>query len=111
MPAATHKLVRIKPSNKKESHASLGYTIRKTDGWCKIPIAVAEQLAKEKMNELNPDASAYIFDVMDVETAREIVEAEQARYEPAGTIDAPKEKLQAPEPDEPRRRSRAQANA
>lgn len=100
-------LVRIKPANKKSVHSSLGYTIRKIDAWCKIPYAIALELKKERMNELNPLASPPIFDVLEPEEAREIVAVETAKEEPAGTIDNPKEKQQSPDEPEPARRSRA----
>lgn len=109
----THKLVRIKPANKRESHTALGLTIRKSDGWCKVAEGIADQLAKEKMSELNPEASPYVFDVLEEDEAREIAEIENAKVEPAGTIDHPKEKVPAPPPpaeaDAPVPRSRARS--
>lgn len=101
-----HKLVRIKPGNKRDSHHAHGITIKKSDGWCKVGAAIADLLAKEKMNELNPEASADVFDVLDPAVAAEIDAAEQEKNEPAGTISDPKEKIPAVDPeaaDAPRR--------
>jgi porphobilinogen deaminase len=89
---ATHKLVRIKPTNKRESHNAFGVIIKKADGWCRVPVATAALLAEERMNELNPEASPLVFDVMDEETAREVAEAENIKVEPAGTVDKPRER-------------------
>jgi hypothetical protein len=96
MADAPFMLVRIKPSNKKVSHSALGYEINKVDGWCKIPFAVAMELKKMKMNELNPEASPPIFDVLTQEEAESLDSRERVRIEPAGTVSAPKEKLAAP---------------
>lgn len=87
-----HVLVRIKPSNNRESHSAFGVTIRKADGWCKVPLAVAQGLYEERMNEANPEASPRVFDVMDESEARSTAQAESVRYEPAGTVDRPKDK-------------------
>jgi hypothetical protein len=100
---STHKLVRIKPSNNREVHGACGVTIKKSDGWCRVPTHVADELAKERMNELNPMASAHVFDVYEEDEAKEVAELEAIKEEPAGTIDRPKDKAPAePAQDEPR---------
>ena len=96
MADAPFMLVRIKPSNKKISHSALGYEINKADGWCKIPFAVAMEFRKMKMNELNPEASPPIFDVLTPEEATALDTRERVFVEPAGTVSAPKEKVAAP---------------
>jgi hypothetical protein len=111
MATPSHLLVRIKPTNKKESHSSFGYTIRKTDGWCRIPYGVATELAKEKMNDLNPESSPDIFDVMPAEDAKAMEELARPRNEPAGTVDSPKEKMAADLPPDHAGRKRRQAQA
>jgi hypothetical protein len=83
-------LVRIGRGNRRELHAALGYEIRKTDGWVEIPTAVALELAKERMSELNPTASPFVFDVVTHEQAAATHAAETAREEPAGTPTRPK---------------------
>jgi hypothetical protein len=105
--AVAFKLVRIKPTNKRELHSACGVTIRKSDGWCRVPAATADQLEDEKMNDLNPEQSPAVFDVMEEEEAREVSEAENIKVEPAGTVDKPKDKVPvAPEPEvaSPRKR-------
>jgi hypothetical protein len=89
---STHKLVRIKPTNNREVHIAHGVKIAKSDGWCRVPAATADALAKEPMNELNPLASVMVFDVMNEADAAEIAEAEREYVEPPGTVDAPKDK-------------------
>lgn len=94
--AESHLWVRIRPANKKSSHTSFGYTIRKEDGWCKVPAAAALELKAEKMNELNPETSPPIFDVCTQEEAAALEARERIKVEPRGTADAPKSKVAAP---------------
>lgn len=90
--AAKKLLVRIKPSNKRDHHHAYGVGVYKKDGWCSIDADVAKKLAAERMSDINPEASAFVFDVLDPEEARATAEAETIREEPAGTVDKPKEK-------------------
>jgi hypothetical protein len=98
--AENFMLVRIRPSNKKTSHSALGYDIAKAEGWCKIPFAVAMEFKKMKMNELNPEASPPIFDVLTQEEAESLDARERVRIEPAGTVSSPKEKIATPLEDD-----------
>lgn len=84
--------VRIKPSNQRDSHhvAEIGLTIRKVDGWVVVSGDQARVLREERMSELNPEASAKVFDVVTAEEAAELEEMAQARVDPAGTASNPK---------------------
>lgn len=100
------KLVRIKPTNKREQHSAAGVTIRKADGWVKVRTEVAEHLRKERMNEMNPQQSPEVFDVVDTDDAQAIHEKESLRVSPAGTPQSPREALHDERPmgTGPRRR-------
>ncbi len=87
--AADNKLVRIKPENNRLSHTAFGVTIQKEKAWHKVPAGIAAQLAEERMAD-NPN-SPRVFDVVDQDEARELVEAENRKVEPAGTVEAPRE--------------------
>lgn len=87
-------LVRIKPSNMRATHSVRGFIIKKTDGWVAVPRGVAMVLAEERMNDLNPEASAFVFDVMEQSQARIVEEAESEKIEPAGTALRPKKAAQ-----------------
>lgn len=103
---SSEMLVRIKPSNNRGTHTSCGYVIKKVDGWVSLPRGVAMALAEERMNDLNPEASPFVFDVMEQEQAIVIEEAENAKVEPAGTADKPRKAIQLPagSPQAPRQR-------
>jgi hypothetical protein len=92
-PPGSTKLVRIKPTNKRELHSACGVTILKEDGWVTLPTAVANRLRKEKMNEMQPESSADVFDIMDPADAKAVYEAEHRRVAPSGTPFAPREAL------------------
>ena len=85
-------LVRIKPSNRRESHTIIcggaSYPITKDRGWQSVPAFVAAIAATERMNDMS-DESPFVFDVKDAEEASRIVAAETRRVDPAGTPDKP----------------------
>lgn len=90
MAAPTSMLVRIKPSNARESHTAHGVMITKAGGWYEVPASTARKLERERMNVLNPDASPPVFDVKTPDQAQEIVHAENVIADPAGTVDRPR---------------------
>ncbi len=82
--------VRIKPSNKRESHSAYGVTIKKGDGWVRVPIGIAARLAQEPMSEQIPGGSAKVFDVCTEAEARAIDKTERKVTAPAGTVAKPR---------------------
>lgn len=88
--AEQERHVRIKPSNNRQTHGAHGVTIRKSDGWVIVPLAIAAKLAQEPMNELNPDASPRVFDVCTAAEAKQMDRAERKIVSPAGTVSKPR---------------------
>lgn len=81
-------LVRIKPSVKREIHVFEGYAIKKAKGWYELPADVAKRAAREPLSDADPNG-AKVFDVLGLEEATAVAEAEKVIEDPRGTIDAP----------------------
>lgn len=83
-------LVRIAPTNPRESHYVAGVHIKKTDGWCEVPASTAKKLANERMNVLNPAQSPPVFEVSSKEDAEAQEEAEKKAADKPGSVAEPK---------------------
>lgn len=95
-------LVRITPTNPRESHYAAGVHIKKADGWCEVPTSTAKALAKERMNALNPAQSAPVFEVSTKTEAQAQEEAEKKAADKPGSVAEPKQ-IAVPEAPEIRR--------
>lgn len=87
--AEATKLVRIKPTSVREVHVIFGRTFRKEKGWYKVPVALADALAVEPLNDATPDDGMKVFDVADESVAKVIANAETRKEDPRGTVDKP----------------------
>lgn len=94
-------LVRIKPHTKRELHSAAGVTIKKKDGWVRVPRDVAAILAEEPLSILGTNGLK-VFDVKEEDEAQAIEEQERTKVEPAGTASAPKVMMPGtPHPEKP----------
>jgi hypothetical protein len=88
-------LVRIAPTNNRESHYAHGVMVKKADGWCEVDAGLARKLERERMNPLNPNGSQPVFEVQTKAAAKAQEEAEKVSADKPGSVEEPK-KIAAP---------------
>lgn len=80
---------RIRPGNGVSRYALRNKLFYAKKGWYKVNETFARELAKQPLNILNPSSGPMVFEVKTRKEAKRIEDHENAKIDPAGTVDEP----------------------